>query len=290
VLARAEAQWSIVRRSDLVALGVHRGHVQRWVASGRLHRLHPGVWTVLGGPLLPRKAEFLAATWWCGGRRRARRRERLRLVRLDAGGRGAPASRPRDDHAAAKVRPRCRGPPNATPPARRRPHLPPAPAGDDEARTLIDRADALDYPALRSLADQPRHLPLAAVERKHARLPGRAGWRRTELLIHSEDARARFALERRLTAYARHHGIRPPDARNEVIAGCEADSVWRAPPVALELDSRAHHARRAEMLQDRARDRRYRRAGFTPVRVMWEELELDDPRVAEELLELVGRA
>lgn len=42
------------------------------------------------------------------------------------------------------------------------------------------------------------------------------------------------------------------------------------------------------MLQDKQRDRRYRRAGFTPIRVMWEELELHDATVAEELRERLG--
>ena len=37
------------------------------------------------------------------------------------------------------------------------------------------------------------------------------------------------------------------------------------------------------------RDRRYRRAGWTPIRVMWEELEPDDDTVAVELRELLAR-
>ncbi len=160
----------------------------------------------------------------------------------------------------------------------------------DEARTLVDRADDLTYRELRLLADRPRRLPLARIEEVHRALPGRAGWRRTEQLVRSEDARGRSELERRFGAYARHHGIRPPDARNALVAGLEADCVWFAPRLALELDSRAHHQRRSEMLEDRARDRAYRRAGFTPIRAMWEELELDSPALADELLERLRRA
>lgn len=43
------------------------------------------------------------------------------------------------------------------------------------------------------------------------------------------------------------------------------------------------------MLTDKQRDRRYRGAGYTPIRIMWEELELHDPTVADELRMLVGR-
>lgn len=121
-------------------------------------------------------------------------------------------------------------------------------------------------------------------------LPGRHGRRTTELLIHSEDARTKSDLERRYTGYARHRRIPPPDARNEVIAGCKVDCVYRGPRIALELDSRAHHQRQAEMLVDKRRDRKYRKAGWTPIRVMWEELELDDSAVADELRERIARA
>ena len=104
----------------------------------------------------------------------------------------------------------------------------------------------------------------------------------------SEDARARSALERRFAAYTERRGLRPPDGRNVVVAGCEADCVWTAERLVVELDSRAHHRRRPEMLEDRRRDRRYRLAGWTPIRVMWEELEPDDPTVGEELRALLA--
>ena len=56
----------------------------------------------------------------------------------------------------------------------------------------------------------------------------------------------------------------------------------------VELDSRAHHQRRREMAEDRRRDRRYRMAGWTPIRLVWEELEPDDSTVARELHQLLG--
>ena len=287
VLARAEAQWSILRRSDLRELGVHRAQVHRWVTQQRLHWLHPGIWTV-GHRLLPRRAEFLAATWWCGGDAALADESACAFYAW---------TREDTDHP----------PPIHVTTPKDRKSIPGIvvhrtrrlPRDDvltferllrvtDEARTLIDRADRLAYRELRLLADRPRRLPVAALRRKHAGLPGRAGWRRTELLIGSEDARARSVLERRFTAYAERYGIRSPDERNAPVAGCELDCVWHDPRVALELDSRAHHQRRAEMLADKARDRRYRRAGYLPIRVMWEELELDDPAVARELIALVG--
>lgn len=66
LVARAEAQWGLLRPADLAELGVGRGAVRHRVATGRLHVLHPGV-VALGHRVLSRKAEFLAAVWWCGG-------------------------------------------------------------------------------------------------------------------------------------------------------------------------------------------------------------------------------
>lgn len=159
----------------------------------------------------------------------------------------------------------------------------------DDARTLIDRADRCSFRELRIVADRLRRLPVVPLETKQARLPGRAGHARIRRLVTAQDARARFPLERRLTAYLDHHGLPQPDARNEVVVvGLETDAVYRVPRLALELDSRAHHQRRAEMAEDKGRDRRYRRNGWTPIRQTWEELDPAENDVAEELAELLG--
>ncbi len=288
VVERAEAQWSLLRRGDLLELGVHGRQVRRWVLKGLVHELHPGVFA-LGHRAITRRAEYLAAVWWCGG---------------DA----ALA----DVSACAYYR-WLEEDPDHPPPVhvvttrdkRSRPgvvvHVTRSLLHDDvltyerllrvtdHARTLIDRADHLPYRELRALADKPRAFPTAALERKHARLRGWAGGRTTRRLIESVDARTKSELERRFTVYADHHDLPLPDGRNVLVAGCRVDCVYHGPRIALELDSRAHHERPSQMLADKARDRAYRRAGYTPIRVMWAELELDDPAVAEELAELLAR-
>lgn len=285
VAAIAERQWGIVRRGDLEALGVHQRRVRRWVGAGLLHELHPGIYAV-GHRGVSRRAEYLAAVWWCGGDAALSAESACAYK----GWTVEDADHPPAVHVVTTAAKDAR--PGVIVHRTRR-----LPVDDvatyerllrvtDDARTLIDRADALGYRELRGLADRLRSLPTAQLERTHARLPGRAGWRRTELLIHSEDARARSELERRFTRYLAHHALPQPDERNAVVAGCQADCVYHAPRLVVELDSRAHHHRRQEMLQDRQRDRRYRRAEWVPIRVMWEELELDDGAVAAELRDL----
>ena len=288
IVAAAEERWRLMRRGDLVALGLGAKAIACRVRTGRLHVLHPGVYA-LGHRALPRRAAYLAAVWWCGGDAALSGQSACAFY----GWEQEDADHPPPVHVTTTQCKRSR--PGVVVHQTRR-----LPADDvltferllrvtDAARTLVDRADDLPYPALRRLADQLRELPPRLAE-AHARLPGRAGWRRTELLIHSEDARARSELERRLTGYARRWGLPQPDGRNVVVAGCQADCIYVAPRVVLELDSRAHHQRRAEVLQDHARDRRYRRAGWTPIRVLWEELEPDDPALARELHELLDLA
>lgn len=285
IVAMAERQWGLLRRDDLRALGLGAKAIAYRVRTGRLHLLHPGVYA-LGHTALPRKAQFLAAVWWCGGDAALAGRSACAFY----GWEQEDMDHPPPIHVTTTRYRRSR--PGVEVHQTRRLALADVLTFErllrvtDAARTLIDRADRLAYPALRGLADQLRELPERLLE-AHADLPGRAGWRRTELLLHSEDARARSALERRCTAYLRHWRLPQPDDRNIMIAGCQADCVYVRPRILLELDSRAHHQRRAEMLEDRTRDRRYRRAGWTPIRVMWEELEPGEPAVAEELRDLL---
>lgn len=284
IVAMADRQWGILKRDGLRALGLGRQALHHRLGTGRMHELHPGVYT-LGHQAISRKAEFLAAVWWCGGDAALAHESACAFY----GWLTEDFEHPPPIHVVT-TRDKPSRPGVVVHRTRR------LPRDDvltferllrvtDHARTLIDRADRLEYRELRLLADQLRSLPKTQLERKHALLPGRAGWRNVELLIGSEDARAKSELERRFTAYLRHHGIRQPDERNVRIAGCEVDCVYVFARLALELDSRAHHQRRREMLQDKQRDRRYRRAGYTPIRLMWEELELQDATVAEELRE-----
>ncbi len=288
VVDRAERQWGVLRRDDLRELGLGAKALAYRVRTGRMHELHPGVYA-LGHRAISRKAEFLAATWWCGGDAALADESACAFYRWVT----EDADHPPPVHVTTTQCKRSR--PGVVVHQTRR-----LPGADvltferllrvtDHVRTLIDRADHLSYRELRLLADRLRSLPRQRLLETRLLLPGRAGWRRTELLIHSEDTRAKSVLERRFTAYARRHALRPPDARNVTVAGCEADCAWHDAKVVVELDSRAHHQRRSEMLEDKRRDRRYLLAGWTPVRLMWEELEPDDPVVARQLTRFLER-
>jgi very-short-patch-repair endonuclease len=287
IVETAERQWGLLRRGQLLDLGLGADAIRHRVRSGRLHVLHPGVYA-LGHRAISRKAEYLAAVWWVGGD------AALSDVSACAfrGWLEEDYDHPGPVHVTTTKARRSR--PGVVVHRTRR-----LPATDvltyerllrvtDEARTLVDRADRGSYRELRLLADRLRRLPTRRLQQCQEALPGRAGHSRIARLVTSRDARTRSVLERRLTAYLDHYGLPQPDARNELVAGCQADAVYVEERLALELDSRAHHQRVAEMREDKRRDRRYRRAGFTPMRIVWEELAPEDPELADELRERLG--
>lgn len=65
IAAVAARQHGIVTIAQLVAAGVSRETVRRWVAAGRLHRVHRGVYAV-EHLALSREARFMAATLGAG--------------------------------------------------------------------------------------------------------------------------------------------------------------------------------------------------------------------------------
>ena len=277
----AARQHGLVRRGDLGRLGVTREQRRHRLACGRLHELHPGVYAV-GHPAVSRRAAFLAAVWWCGD--------------------GAALS-----HASAAafrgwLREDDQAPPTVhvtTTRARRsRPgvvvhrtrHLPLRDVQrwgllwvTDDPRTVVDLADDATFTELRSTADRLPELPVAAIARCAADLPGRRGAGRVQELISSEDACTRSALERRSVRYLAHHDVPQPDGRNVLVHGIRVDCWYAGPRLVLELDSRAHHARRSEMEADRRRDRALARHGIRTLRLMWHDLDPLDGLAAADI-------
>ena len=65
VVALAERQWGVVKRSQLEEIGLTGGGISRWIDEGRLHRVYPGVFAV-GHGCLPVEARLAAALFYAG--------------------------------------------------------------------------------------------------------------------------------------------------------------------------------------------------------------------------------
>lgn len=288
MIERAERQEGLLRRRDLLELGMTRNAVLHRVRSGRLHQLHPGVYA-LGHRAIMRRAEFLAAVWWCGAGSALSHESAAafkRWVREDE-------DHPPPIHVSTTRKVRSR--PGVV--VHRTRHLDRSDVTlrhgllwvTDDARTLVDLADHLTYPELRRVADQLPELPTRRLVATAARLPGRAGAGRTQRLVHSEDAHTRSEMERRYVRYCETHSVPHPSGRNVRVQSIPVDCWYADAKLVVELDSRAHHARTREIEADRHRDRALKRAGIDTLRLVWGDLDPADDLAARDLFDRLPR-
>jgi predicted transcriptional regulator of viral defense system len=258
----ADAQYGVVSRSQLLELGFSDGDVDRRVKSGRLHRVHHGVYAV-GHRVLTVEGRWRAAVL--------------------AAGSGAVLSHG-SAAAAWELRPTTSGSIHVTVPShsgrKRRaglrlhrsitlqardvavhrgiPITTPARTIVDLARTLKGRPleQALD------LAEQRRLLDLAELRRRSIPASLQA------VLNSYAPAATRSELEERFLRLCDEHGIERPEA-NSMIAGYEVDFVWRARRLIVEVDGYAYHRSPGAFETDRERDVALTLAGWRVMRFTW---------------------
>ena len=249
---------------QILEAGVGRATVSRWLAGGRLHRIHPGVYAVghselrdegwLAGALLyagkgAALSHVTAAWWWQMIDRRPSRidisapgyRSSLRALSLR--------------HPRSVERVLHRGLP-VTPPA----------------RTLLDVAPLLPRRRLRKAVAETLYRRRASPAEIESVLgkgkPGSAALRAALDAHLPQLARSRSELEDAFLELCERFGIPLPEL-NETVEGLTADAVWRTHRVAVELDSELAHGTTGSVHRDRARDLHLRTAGWTVRRYSW---------------------
>jgi very-short-patch-repair endonuclease len=145
-----------------------------------------------------------------------------------------------------------------------------------QPRTLVDLADLFPYAELREVADGLRRLDLAALAAAQRRAPNRRGAARVARLVASDQRRTRSEFERRYLRFCTAHGVPRPEVTNAKVGHHEVDALYAGARLAVELDGRAHHERRAQMRDDRRRDADLQLAGFRVLRLVWEQLDRDE--------------
>lgn len=191
VTALAEAQWGVVSRAQLVEAGITAGTLDRWVKTGRLRRVHRGVYAV-GHSVLTLEGRWMAAVLACGpgavlshrsaahlcGMRRTSP-DRIDVTTPRRGGRTSP--RGVQLHRTRYLPPQdtaiCRDIPTTTP-----------------ERTLTDLADILTPRELERAADRAENQHL------HAPITARNGRRGTPSLNWPQ-----YRLIAETDGYATHH-------------------------------------------------------------------------------------
>jgi very-short-patch-repair endonuclease len=269
----AEAQRGRVSRAQLRAAGLSDRAIAHRVRTGRLHRLHRGVYAVghaLDVPLGREVAALLAcgadavlghataAALW--GLRERSAAEPIHVISPTAGRRrdGIVVHRGRLDRDDVRVKDGLRV--------------------TTAGRTLL---------ALAASAD-PVELERMAGEAARRNLTTEAGLR--ELLCRHEGERGTAALRRVLApgpAFTRSEAERrflglvraarlPAPRVNARVAGLEVDFVWHDRRLAVEVDGYAFHATRAAVEHDRRREAVLDGAGYEVLRVTWRQI-ADEP-------------
>jgi predicted transcriptional regulator of viral defense system len=274
----AARQHGALSRAQLRACGLGNATVARWIAAGRLHRVHPGVYAVghtaldVGGRLFAALlyagsgsalSHATAAWWWqlldaqpttihvSGvGRRRS-----LPGVRMHRAG-----SLDRVVHRGLAV--------------------------TGVAQTLLDVGSTLPFEALRRALAEAEYRRLCDTTQLGILLRrGRRGSAslRQALEHHvPELARTLSVLEERFLALCERSGLPMPEV-NPTVEGMMVDALWREARLIVELDGHAAHGTSAAIERDRQRELALRSRGYTVLRYTWAQVTGDPGSVVSDL-------
>jgi very-short-patch-repair endonuclease/predicted transcriptional regulator of viral defense system len=284
----AARQHGAVTRAQLREAGLTDRSVSRRVASGRLHRLHQGVYRV--GPLVATYVREMAAVLACGAGATASHRSAAWL--LEVGSRPGDASRVEVAVPGNRVvrRPGIRvfraryleidggesGQDGAADPVAAQvttAHGIPVTA---PGRTLVDLAGVLPVRHLeRAVARAERSglVTLDHLTRLVAFYRGRAGIAALAAVIGLDGGPAftRSEFESRFLDALLTFGLPRPQC-NVHIAGYEVDFWFESARLVVELDGQAYHRSWRSQLDDRRRDRDLAARGIQVIRITWDDL------------------
>jgi hypothetical protein len=281
-----------VTLAELEALGLSPRAVRHRVASGRLHRVHQGVYASDG---LTRHGRWMAAVVASGHGELLSHRSAAALWGLAPGeGREVDVTVPRSGyrrpgialHSRCTVEPADIASHNGIP-------------CTSVARTLVDYGATVDRGRLVKAVDRAEELrlfDLADMSETLRRCERRRGapLLRDVLTDYDGPVETSNFAENRFLALIDGAGLPRPLVNSwmplEEGSGYRPDFFWPDARLIVEVDGRTHHARRLAFEHDRRRDRRLALEGLTTCRYAATELEDAPDAVISELRRLLGSA
>jgi len=287
IAALAARQHGVVARAQVLRAGVSGDLLDHRLRTGRLRRLHRGVYGV--GPVEADRAREMAAVLACGDGAALSHRSAAAVWRLLPGTPRVDAVDVTVTHGRAGRRRGIRvrhfrtlRPDELT--------IVDAIPITTAARTLYDLAGMVGSRSPRGSKAAPcpvlvsrRELERAVAESyarglvhratllrladRHATRPG-AGRLRRLLEGGSRLLLTRSEAEERFLALVRKARLPDPDANSEVV-GLEVDFIWRAERLVVEVDGRSFHAADWRFENDRRRGAILVAAGYRVMRVTW---------------------
>jgi very-short-patch-repair endonuclease/predicted transcriptional regulator of viral defense system len=294
IASLAESQHTVVSLNQLKAVGLTASAVRKRASSGRLHRLHRGVYAV-GHGRLGRKGHWLAAVLTYGPSAVLSHRSAAALWNLRRDNRAktdislpsrSARSRPGiDAHASVTLtQADCTtqdGIPCTTLP-----------------RTLLDLGEVLDHRGLERAIEQAevlRLFDLRAVEDVLERANGRRGASvlRSVLADLQEPALTDTELEERFLALCRAASLPSPEVNEwldiDDLPAVKADFLWRRQRLVIETDGWESHGTRQAFERDRRRDERLKLAGYDLLRFTRRRIVADPGGVTRTVAQLLAR-
>jgi Protein of unknown function (DUF559) len=284
---------------QLLALGLSARAVHTRRATGRLHRIHHTVYSLVPKELLKRDGLYMAAVLACGDGAVLSHRSAAALHGLRDWG-----------HTKIEVTVPCRS-------ARRhegiKVHRSTTLTDKDLtavndipcttiARTLLDLAEVVTHRQLERAFDQAdiieAPLDIRAVLEQVARNPTRPGAKSVRRVLTEHyigKTPTANENEEALLAITRPLGIPDPECNAYIVLddggpAIKADFVWQDRRVIVEADSDKWHNTRQRFESDRVRDQRLIAAGWTVIRTTWKQMTRRPHELRPLLLRLLGPA
>jgi very-short-patch-repair endonuclease len=281
----AERQHGVVSLPQLTAFGLLPSAVRERVKSGRLHRIHRGVYAV-GHAALTGRGRWMAAVLACGDRAVLSHRSAAALWGLREGG-GS-----RIDVTAPRRTGRTR--------AGIRVHWRPSLAAVDVTTcdgiactsvplTLLDLASLLSPRQLENACDRAEQLRIfngRALDDLLARARGERGTKRLRETLEQlgpGGAHTRSEIERLMLALCRTHILPQPVVNGWIQlekVGFAPDFLWPEARLIVETDGHQTHRTRKAFEADRRRDQLLAEAGYLTLRFTWRQITEEPERVA----------
>jgi hypothetical protein len=282
--ALASRQHGVVTHAQLIRLGFSAEMVRHRLTTGRLLRLHRGVYAV-GHPDVTRHGRFMAAVLSCGpgallSHESAAtlweiRRHRPGPIEVSVAADRCPRRPGIRIHRRAQLSDIARrhGIPVTRP-----------------ATTLVDVATRLQRDALEAAINEADRLGLIGPDRLRTALDGMPRRPGVGVLKQTLDlrtfTRTRSWLERRFLPIARKAGL-PPPLTCVIVNGYEVDFYWPGLGLVVETDGLRTHRTPAEQARDRLRDQAHLTAGMWPLRFTHDQIEHDPAHVLATLTAVV---
>jgi very-short-patch-repair endonuclease len=252
----AQRQHGVVSRGQLMRLGVGRAQVRRRLESGRLHKLHRGVYAVGHRPQ-HREAAWLAAVLACGEGAVLSHQSAAVLWRMTDREGGMP-------HVTARGRRRC---PHivvhegqlARPDVTTRFGIPVT----SPARTLVDLAHALDADEFDRVVREAQYRNLFHVPALRDALERRPASRVRRRL--DDIAPTQSTMEDRMLRICRRYRL-PQPRTQQWNSGRRIDFLWPEHRVAVEADSWEGHGTPWAFQADRDQSNALQLAGYVILR------------------------